>query len=355
MANKKEEYKCCVCDVIFMRYSCMVANPDTVCCSKKCASARQKISRRGEGNPNYRKGEFCGKSKCECGRNKSIKLNKCAKCTRDDIDKRLEEFKIKVKNSSNISEISRFFSMSPGTFRKIVREYKIDTSHFISYANKELKTEEIFYINSGKSNSVIKRHILKYKLLPYLCFECGLSPNWNNKELTLQLDHINGNRNDNRLENFRFLCPNCHSQASTSFGRKAKGTGRLVVRTEENKKHIIEKIKTHNKNGLCLTTNAISNYDGFLYREAKHIFGSWGKAVEAAGFNYSDIKLLQGWSKDRVVKEIKEIVLINPKISFEEIKSINSKLHDAARRYFGGLRKVFIEIGFDYKTHRRKK
>lgn len=47
------------------------------------------------------------------------------------------------------------------------------------------------------------------------CAICGLPPKWNNKPLVLHLDHINGERKDNRIENFRLLCPNCHAQTET--------------------------------------------------------------------------------------------------------------------------------------------
>ena len=52
------------------------------------------------------------------------------------------------------------------------------------------------------------------EIIKYKCKICNIS-SWNGNEISLQLDHINGVNNDNRLENLRFLCPNCHSQTST--------------------------------------------------------------------------------------------------------------------------------------------
>lgn len=52
-----------------------------------------------------------------------------------------------------------------------------------------------------------------------LCSECGQKPEWNGKKLQLHLDHIDGHRTNNKIENLRLVCPNCHSQTETYAGR----------------------------------------------------------------------------------------------------------------------------------------
>ncbi len=79
-----------------------------------------------------------------------------------------------------------------------------------------------FTENSLASRAYIRRKILKDKSIPYCCQKCSLIDIWQNTKLTLDLDHINGIRNDHRLENLRFLCPNCHSQQLTTGRRKEK-------------------------------------------------------------------------------------------------------------------------------------
>lgn len=62
--------------------------------------------------------------------------------------------------------------------------------------------------------------------IPDECSICGQPPVWNGRPLTLQIDHINGDRWDNRIENVRILCPHCHTQTETYAN-----TGKRKART----------------------------------------------------------------------------------------------------------------------------
>jgi hypothetical protein len=78
-----------------------------------------------------------------------------------------------------------------------------------------LLTEDSPCTNFGR----LKRRLIAGGFLENQCSICGLPPVWNGSPLVLRLDHINGNRRDNRLENLRMVCPNCDSQLPTFAGR----------------------------------------------------------------------------------------------------------------------------------------
>ena len=73
----------------------------------------------------------------------------------------------------------------------------------------------------------VKLRLIRDGLKSRHCEECGLDA-WRGSPLPLELHHINGDGDDNRLENLRLLCPNCHSQTENWGGRnqgRAKGAG----------------------------------------------------------------------------------------------------------------------------------
>ena len=75
--------------------------------------------------------------------------------------------------------------------------------------------------NPRRNRSHLKMRLVKAGLLNNRCELCGIS-DWLGKPLNIHIDHINGIKNDNRLENLRMLCPNCHSQTPTFSGRNVK-------------------------------------------------------------------------------------------------------------------------------------
>ena len=122
---------------------------------------------------------------------------------------------------------------------------------------KATPIEHVLVKNSSYSRSSLKKRIIKYKLIPYQCDICGNQGEWNGKKLVLRLDHINGINNDNRLENLRFVCPNCDSQLDTFCARnKAKDTQYLtdglgaVISTKKSRNTKIDQVKRC-QNGIC--------------------------------------------------------------------------------------------------------
>lgn len=75
---------------------------------------------------------------------------------------------------------------------------------------------QFFVAGVRRHGGELRKRVLAGNLIPCVaCLWCGLSGSWQGKPMTLELDHINGDRDDNRLQNLRFLCPNCHSQTPT--------------------------------------------------------------------------------------------------------------------------------------------
>ena len=64
----------------------------------------------------------------------------------------------------------------------------------------------------------LRNRLIKEKIIEYKCDCCGISK-WNNMDISLQLDHIDGNSTNHVLSNLRLLCPNCHSQTETWCGK----------------------------------------------------------------------------------------------------------------------------------------
>lgn len=139
-----------------------------------------------------------------------------------------EQFIEAVKKNFSLRSTLKSLGLVPagGNYKiavNYIKELNLDISHWVrtgpAKPNFQAKDfSEILIENSVFNNNHLKHRLLKNNLLEYKCYNCGVDE-WLGNHLSLHLDHINGINNDNRLENLRLLCPNCHSQTTTYAGK----------------------------------------------------------------------------------------------------------------------------------------
>lgn len=151
-----------------------------------------------------------------------------------------EEFKKIIKESYSFNEVSKKSGFkhagNSSTVKKRIKEENIDTTHFLGiYVTKGKKIdtnggknypklEDLLKKNNGYNiqGQRLKKKLIKANIFEDICFDCKIGPIWNNKPITLQLEHIDGDHDNNELSNLRILCPNCHSQTTTWCATKNK-------------------------------------------------------------------------------------------------------------------------------------
>ena len=162
-------------------------------------------------------------------------------------DERTEQdYREAAKNSFSIAGMCRALGLEPygANYRRIhkaIDKYSIDISHFTgqgwnvglmfnpnkhrTYSLDEILVKDSKYDNSNN----LKQRLLVEGVKERKCEKCGRTE-WEGNPIPLQLHHINGERNDNRLENLQILCPNCHAQTDNYCGKNSekKNRGKLT-------------------------------------------------------------------------------------------------------------------------------
>lgn len=182
-----------------------------------------------------------------------------------------EDFSEAIKNSQSIRKTLEKIGLRPtgGNYQVAKRRIKmlgLDTSHFSGQAHLKGKThnwapktptEEILVENCtwGGSTSSLRKRLIKEGYFEPKCYNCQ-NTKWMDNKIPLELEHVNGDRFDNQIENLTLLCPNCHALTSTYRGKNSKSK-RLVrhqstIKKERSCLTCKSSISKGSKSGLCI-------------------------------------------------------------------------------------------------------
>lgn len=204
------------------------------------------------------------------------------------------------------------------TLYRLIKKYGLEAEREIFNTRSKKSrgslrpNEEIFVENSPVDIATVKRLLSERALMDYVCAieQCPtrqMEGFWVGQVLALDLDHINGNNKDNRLENLRFLCKNCHGQTDTYCGKnKAKNNKEKSVRLC-GECNVNLKSTARNKRCKECTNKARKSYGIYIMTK---------EAFQELINNYSlkDIKEIYNISSDKLRSRAKELgVELKPK------------------------------------------
>ena len=194
---------------------------------------------------------------------------------------------------------------STNRLKKKIQALNIDISHFSSVLPIVRTKDNVFVENSTADQKTLRKWYIEGGYSEYKCAICGQEPFWNSKELTLILDHINGYNHDDRLENLRWVCPNCNYQLDTTNGKNINHKNHKVNLCKDCGK-TISPSSTYCFN--CYTKNKATNeIKGLSRNELKTLLRTTSFVQIGAKYNVSDNAVRKWCDKYNLPRKSSEI------------------------------------------------
>lgn len=148
----------------------------------------------------------------------------------------VDDIRAAVAGSTSLAGVVRSLGLPDnGTSRRRIKqaiaEQGLSNAHFTGQAHargvpsqRRKPAADILRLlpsDSPRTSRRLLHRALQETGLTYVCGACGTGPVWQSLPIALEIDHINGDRLDNRIGNLRYLCPSCHSQTAT-FARRGR-------------------------------------------------------------------------------------------------------------------------------------
>ncbi len=147
-----------------------------------------------------------------------------------------DQLRSAVRASHSYAGVIRRLGLIPagGNYDQVqarIRELALDTSHFTGMGwnvglqfrpNPPLPLDELLVRDRRTGSHRLKQRLVQAGLKRLVCELCGWAGRAADGRVPVELDHVNGDKTDNRIENLRILCPNCHSLQPTHRGLNRK-------------------------------------------------------------------------------------------------------------------------------------
>jgi 5-methylcytosine-specific restriction endonuclease McrA len=134
-----------------------------------------------------------------------------------------DEIAFAIKSNSTMGGAAKFLKVDWRTFKKEAEKYNLYKP--TKQENKKFNLSDIIFndLHPQYPTSKLLPRLVKEGYKSYNCESCGISE-YNGKPISLEVNHIDGNNGNHKLENLQILCPNCHSQTDTYRSKKLKLT-----------------------------------------------------------------------------------------------------------------------------------